>query len=124
MKLIYLIESSTSLIKIGCSKDPWTRCRSIGLVAPFRVAVIAQWPGTNAEEFALHRQFAEQHEFGEWFRNEGALAGFVAQRRGLNMDPADTPSWARDEPLPVEDRRQNYINRRARLRQLQQSEAA
>lgn len=124
MKMIYLIEGGGGLIKIGCSNDPWTRCQSIRMTTPFPVVVIAQWPGTHPEEHALHQQFSAQHEHGEWFRNEGAFADFVAQRRGLNMDPADIPSWAREEPLPSEERRQVLLNRLARLRQLKQQEAA
>lgn len=124
MKLIYLIEGSTGLIKIGCSKDPWVRCQTIRMCLPFAATLIAQWPGTHPEERALHKQFAAQHEHGEWFRNAGALADFVAQRRGLNIDPADVPSWAREQPLPPEDRRKVFLDRQARLQELKQREAA
>lgn len=123
-KLVYLLESGTGLIKIGCSKDPWTRCQTLRMGAPFPLTLIAQWPGSHPEERALHKQFAAYHEHGEWFRCEGAFADFVAQRRGLNMDPADTPSWAREQPIPIEERRQHFVQRQERLRALQQGEAA
>lgn len=118
MKLIYLIENTNGMVKIGCSADPWKRCHTIASSSPYPVTVIAQWPGSHAEERELHSRFAGLHAHREWFRVEGPLAEFVAQRRGLNITEEDTPPWARPETFGASDRREMFIQRRRRLEEL------
>lgn len=68
---VYFAQSG-DLIKIGWSSNVPQRMRDLG-TKPIHLI-----PGTMQDEKAMHHRFGAQWERGELFRNEGALADFLA----------------------------------------------
>lgn len=90
-RFIYLIEAEIGLLKIGNSRDPETRLKSFAANSVCPVRLIAKWPGSIADEMALHSRFADLRSYNEWFLIEGSLADFAAEKRGLNV--VSPPDW-------------------------------
>lgn len=59
------------LIKIGCSAVPGQRARALG------AELLATRPGSYVVEAVLHEVFAEDREYGEWFRQSSTLLGYI-----------------------------------------------
>ena len=91
-RFIYLVEAQNGLVKIGSSRSPHGRLLTIRLYCPVLVRLIAAWPAEHGAELALHALFREQRSHKEWFRIEGSLASFVAERRGDGV--ASIPAWS------------------------------
>lgn len=66
-------------IKIGkATGSPTTRVRELQTGCPYPITIIASVCGGLKEEFELHRRFGSYRAHGEWFRDEGELAEYVA----------------------------------------------
>ena len=67
---VYILKSSDNLYKIGCSVDPTKRIETLGVLLPFPIEPIHQFPATNylLAEYRLHKDFAHHKVRGEWFR--------------------------------------------------------
>lgn len=63
-------------VKIGITVN--VEERLINLQTPEPMQLYALIDGWLSEEIALHKRFAGQRLNGEWFRNEGALADWIA----------------------------------------------
>jgi len=71
-RFVYLISvemGGTCYHKIGISKDPEGRCRSIATNLPEKPTVTRHFWSSNAraEEYELHCSFCEHNSHGEWF---------------------------------------------------------
>jgi repressor LexA len=88
---IYLIEAENGLIKVGRAITPGDRVKAVRTHSPILARLIAQWPGGEAEEAALHVEFAEFRRHGEWFDSKGRFGSFAEGRRGLGVDTI--PAW-------------------------------
>ena len=66
-------------IKIGCSRDPLNRLRSLMFWCPYRLMIVATAPGCRIAEAALHERFAADRLHGEWFRPAPALMALIAK---------------------------------------------
>jgi len=66
---IYLIreESDRRRYKIGYSRDPMGRLKSLQTGNSDRLKLVAMWEGTQADERALHERYRNQRLEGEWF---------------------------------------------------------
>lgn len=64
-------------VKIGYSKSPTVRFRTLETAIPFAYEVLATHPGTRANELALHKVLREHHHRREWFRWCDAIAEIV-----------------------------------------------
>ena len=84
---VYFIQSG-DFIKIGWSKTPELRVDQIrrggnalrpraGLAED--PVLLAYKPGTKRDEAALHQQFADQHDQGEWFRQCPELEALIEE---------------------------------------------
>lgn len=85
--LVYFVRIS-NMIKIGYSGNLRERVGNLGVTM---AQVVAVEPGDPDREGELHRQFAHLRKFGEWFRAEPDLLGYIAtirQERSSN-DRAD-----------------------------------
>lgn len=82
---VYFIQSG-DFIKIGYSKQPERRVAqirrggkakrpSVGLLED--PVLLAYYPGTKADERALHQRFAEVHDQGEWFNRSPELDALI-----------------------------------------------
>lgn len=100
---VYLIEAQIGVLKIGCSRKPETRLRTMAVNSPTPLRLIATWPGLIADEQALHRRFNGHRFYNEWFRIEGDLAEFVRTVRGKGV--VSIPDWADCGPEASEERK-------------------
>jgi hypothetical protein len=67
-EFIYLmVNSRTSLIKIGFSRNPGYRERTLHSQEP-EITLVACWEGTRKTESELHSYFKAKRIRGEWFR--------------------------------------------------------
>lgn len=65
---VYLmIDEHTGLIKIGESKKPSTREKTLQASVPL-LKLIGAWKATRKHEQDLHKQYSSQRVRGEWFR--------------------------------------------------------
>jgi len=65
---VYLmLDNNSSLIKIGYSKDPGYRERTLHSQQP-QIEIIGYWRGNMEQERTLHSQFKEKRIRGEWFQ--------------------------------------------------------
>lgn len=85
------------LVKIGTSTNLTERSKALN-----PQGILAIEFGGYDRESARHKEFAEQHEHGEWFRNEGALAAHI-QRLRTDVETATGQPFAEWLPgaLPV-----------------------
>ena len=81
---IYLIQyNKTRLMKIGCSKEPTSRIRTlqIGCPKPLTIQYVWRVEDAYAVEHALHHRFSSMHQLGEWFllslEDEADLIAFM-----------------------------------------------
>lgn len=103
MTFVYLIEAQMGVLKIGCSRKPETRLRTMAVNSPTPLRLIATWPGQIADEQALHRRFHDHRFYNEWFRLEGEVANFVESVRGKGV--LSIPDWASCTPKASEERK-------------------
>lgn len=75
---VYAIRSECGLIKIGWSNNPAKRLSKIQSDAPRKCELVGSIPETREHEKSLHLRFSAFRERGEWFREEGDVAAFVA----------------------------------------------
>lgn len=73
MQVLYLMENSNNLNKIGISNNPTRRKRQIELASGTRVRIMKCWRTLDATalevEQYLHIRFARKRLQGEWFTN-------------------------------------------------------
>lgn len=74
---IYVIDCAGH-IKIGYSTTPQMRLNNLRSSSPFEITVLRIFEGTLEEEQALLGKFAAHRLRGEWFKQEGALAEWIA----------------------------------------------
>lgn len=76
--MIYFVRcQARNAIKIGTADDPAARLRGLQTACPDDLELLGSIPGSESEERALHRKFAELRIRGEWFRAEQSLIGFI-----------------------------------------------
>jgi len=63
---VYFIRSG-DLVKIGYSTDVAYRARQLRTLSAGRCVLVAAHPGTQKDEFALHKRFSSLRQHGEWF---------------------------------------------------------
>lgn len=69
-RVVYFAERN-GLVKIGTTINPALRMRALG------AHLLAVEPGGFVREARLHARFADDHDFGEWFRPSGELLGYI-----------------------------------------------
>lgn len=95
--MIYFIREGVSgHIKIGLTDAPWRRLDEIQTNCPGVLTLVGCLPGGPAEERAFHQRFATERARGEWFREEGALAEFVAR-----LDPPPQRRRPKFDDIPI-----------------------
>jgi hypothetical protein len=92
MRYVYVIQSSTGHIKIGCSFNPKSRAGVVSSHSVFPARLIAMWPGVEADEIALHRQFTASRSHGEWFSPTEDVLRFAESVFGRGLTAVD--EWA------------------------------
>jgi hypothetical protein len=72
-------DTTTGLIKVGYSGDVYERIEVLQVGNARELVLLFKRPGTPEEEAALHKRFEKYWVDGEWFREEGELATWVAE---------------------------------------------
>ncbi len=68
MAFVYVIQATgTNRIKLGYSIQPEQRLKELQTGSPYKLKMLAQWPGTRYMESQLHRALAAYRQDGEWF---------------------------------------------------------
>lgn len=94
---IYFIRNTVSgRVKIGVSDNPRGRLSSLQTGTTDPLEIIAEMPGDERYEQALHTAFGEHRVSGEWFAFEGRLAAFVCA----------LPVYERSPRPPARERRE------------------
>jgi hypothetical protein len=75
---VYFAVRADGAIKIGCSRNPRIRCRSLGYALKLSVLLLASFEGHYREERALHRRFASKRIGGEWFAPNQEMLAVIA----------------------------------------------
>lgn len=67
--LVYFIKpiGMDGPIKIGCSSIPADRLKYLSVWSPWPLEIIGAVPGSYADEYFLHKCFADIHSHREWF---------------------------------------------------------
>lgn len=71
--VVYFVEASNGLIKIGTTANIEWRLASLQAQSPLPLKLLATVPGKRADEFAYHRLFAQHRAHGEWFQPSPSL---------------------------------------------------
>lgn len=74
----------TGLVKIGFSKSPDSRLKTMSQQSAITYKIITAVPGTFQDEKAFHGKFRHLHETGEWFRYNEELYQHVKQLAELH----------------------------------------
>lgn len=65
---LYVIGNSASRqVKIGTSRNPWSRAKDLQSVATGKTTVVATFSGVRSDESEVHRLLADFRKGGEWF---------------------------------------------------------
>jgi len=94
---IYIVQASgRDKVKIGFTEGSVEhRLKALQTGCPESLALLASFPGTKAEEVALHKRFSQFALVGEWFELSPEIEEFVRQRQ-TTADNGRPP-----EPVPV-----------------------
>jgi len=93
---VYLFEDDADRYKIGRSKDPPTRRKSVagGYGKTSRTKIIMTFPGGSREEKELQNEFAHLHIEGEWFKKDPTILQAYVNRGAA--PPEDFEAVAED----------------------------
>lgn len=95
--VVYFIRSGdTGLVKIGRTDNVQRRLSELQTGNHSKVTLAYVVAGSSHEERKLHYRFKRHRERGEWFREEGGLADFLANK---NLTPPE-PSSDRVNSVP------------------------
>lgn len=103
----FLHAPSADLIKIGQAHFVDGRIRTIQLMSPVPLNLVAVLPGDKFPEKALHRRFAHHRRHGEWFGSAAEIRSFAWRASVDNMlDEID----ALLAQIPTEEERQELLS--------------
>lgn len=98
MKHVYFMRpiGMNGPVKVGCSKTPENRLKSLDIWSPFPLEIIASVEGDGADERALHWHLREERQHGEWFSWSPKLARLIAfVRNNRLLPPLEKPPYGK-----------------------------
>lgn len=90
--MIYFIKAGKKHVKIGFSKDPIERLKSLQTGNPHKLEIVTTIPGSYETEKALHNYFSRNKREGEWFHITGELENCLKAAnwpKRKNVEPAN-----------------------------------
>lgn len=97
---IYAIECA-GRVKIGHSHKPDGRLSKIAADAPFPCEMLGYWPGSTADELAVHAKFNAYRQHGEWFTASVDLLEFIRANMVARVPTKRFRVKQDDHPLAV-----------------------
>lgn len=93
MKRVYFIKpiDLAGPIKIGCSKSPNNRLKTLSTWSPFALEIIAQVDGAERLEMQFHALLKASHERREWFKATPEVLSVVESVKNGTFDLASLP---------------------------------
>lgn len=78
---LYFIESECAErhVKIGIAANPQRRLIKLQMCSPYRLRLLAVFPGKASLEQELHQRLAADRLHGEWFRRSDRLLAAIAE---------------------------------------------
>jgi len=80
--LVYFAQAEGGLLKIGWSSDVMRRVAELRKKSRQAVELLACFPGDKPDELRVHARFARLHVGGEWYRDDGSIADYLATLAG------------------------------------------
>ncbi len=74
---VYFALATNGLVKIGFSKNPLARIKSLRGTVGQPLKLVAVIDGDEADERRMHMRFGEFYSHGEWFFYRGRLKTFI-----------------------------------------------
>lgn len=92
---LYFIETMCSErhIKIGIAANVRSRMTAIQGNCPYRLRLIKRVPDAAHMERGLHRQFAKDRLYGEWFRRTDELMDLIDELDGFDTLEKPAPGF-------------------------------
>lgn len=78
-KVYFIGNLDYKLVKIGFSKDPIERVKSLQTGCPFPIELFHQSRGTREDETKLHKLYTDLRVNGEWFKIAGGIERFLKE---------------------------------------------
>ena len=75
--MIYFLEATNGLVKIGYSGNVSQRVKDISFMSPLPLRLIATLPGDKRQEKLIHSFFRRSH--GEWFYPDPRLQRYLGK---------------------------------------------
>jgi hypothetical protein len=99
--LVYFLGNpdGLGLIKIGFSRDPLNRERSIQLGSPIPLVRLAFCAGDEETEYRFHARYQTEHAYGEWFSRSALLMADVLALNEGTFDKAALMSGCLPPPF-------------------------
>lgn len=85
--MVYFIRANNKHIKIGYSKCPIDRAKSLQTGSPVKLHIQATMNGDSKTESGLHEMFKHLRAKGEWFRYTDEIKWFI---RAVKENPSMT----------------------------------
>jgi hypothetical protein len=73
----FIVAVTTGMVKIGYSRNPDGRLKTLSQQAPIKYEILATIPGTMKDERDLHKKFHAKREHGEWFTYDEELYQYI-----------------------------------------------
>jgi len=82
---IYFIQAPNGLFKIGKSKNPKARLKTLQVGSPVKLTLKKIIKGGLALEHVLHIYFKHLRKHGEWFRPDYELKQFLNNKKRITI---------------------------------------
>jgi hypothetical protein len=79
--MIYFIRNDKGSIKIGYSKNPTERLKSLQVNCDGKLSLIGVIRGGKDKEKDLHNMFDNLRKAGEWFKSDDELLDYIARNK-------------------------------------------
>lgn len=98
--IYFIVPASAVQVKIGWALQPLDRLKTLQTGHPSPLRIVALIPGTQDQEYLLHRVFAEHRIRGEWFswRDLRPKVEALAKAKGYLVNRAKKYRKSRNSP--------------------------
>lgn len=100
--IYYVYDRSNYAIKVGTSRNPWSRVRDLQTGSAGQYELLGALKTDARSEKALHDALSPSHQRGEWFKCTSALSQLISKTKDGSIQTLDE-AVAFVSSLPVED---------------------